>query len=71
MVYLVVLAIPVLIGLVVIWRLARVTLTPRETYTKRHRGAVGQITFCRHCDTVLTPRNWREHGVNCAKRPAP
>jgi len=69
MLYLVALAIPVLIGLIALYRVAKLALTPPETYTKRHRGAVGQITFCRHCDTVLTQRNWREHGVNCAKRP--
>jgi hypothetical protein len=71
MVYLAALALPVLIGLIALYRVAKLALTPPETYTKRHRGAVGQITFCQHCDTVLTPRNWREHGVNCAKRPAP
>ncbi|MFB3882227.1 MAG: hypothetical protein ACE149_13250 [Armatimonadota bacterium] len=71
MLYLVALAIPVLVGLVAIRLLAKRAFTLPETYTKRHRGVGGQITFCQHCDNVITPSNRREHGVNCARRPKP
>jgi hypothetical protein len=30
----------------------------------------GRITYCQHCDSVITERNFTEHGVNCARRPA-
>lgn len=70
MLYFLALSVPVLIALLVIWRLTRVTLTPRETYTKPRPGMRGRITYCQHCDCVVTERNFTEHGSNCAKRPA-
>jgi len=71
MAYLVAFVLVIAVGLVAVLAMGRRVLAPPETYTKNLRGRPGRIIYCQHCDAVLTPRNWREHGVNCAKRPAP
>jgi hypothetical protein len=66
MVYLAALGLAVLIGLLAFLRVAKLVFAPREMYTKPRPGGRGQITYCRHCDVVITEHNFGEHGVNCA-----
>ncbi len=61
------LSIPVAVGLFVIWRLSKPVLTPPEMYNKPRPGG-GQLTYCQHCDTLITELNFKDHGVKCAKK---
>ena len=65
---LVALGIIVLFGLVAIIWVAKLVFTPKEIYTKG-RTPFGPVQRCRHCDAVVTQKNYREHGVNCPHRP--
>ena len=60
----------VIAGVAVILWLGRKLLAPKEIYCKGHTN-LGRIMCCQHCDTVVTQRNAREHGVHCSQRPTP
>ena len=55
-------------GVAVFLWLGKKLFAPKEIYCKGHT-ALGRMMCCRHCDSVITHRNAREHGVHCAQRP--
>ena len=69
MVTYVVVGVVVLAGVVALIWVTRLVFTPREIHVKG-RTAFGKLWMCDHCEAVVRKRNFGEHGVHCAQRPA-
>lgn len=57
-----------LAGVVALVWVTRLVFNPREIHVKG-RTSFGPVWTCDHCQTVVTKRNSREHGVHCPQRP--
>jgi hypothetical protein len=69
MVTYVVVGVLTLAGVVALIWVTRLVLVPKEIHVKS-RTSFGVLWMCDHCEAVVRKRNFQEHGVHCAQRPA-